>query len=126
MKHVAIDMSPTCGRPPVLSHPNFSLDIHQAQVSNPSRIRANKRNKSAAAYLTDRVGDGEEEDEKNPDHRRRLGPHAEAVARADGLRHDLREQRQSKALNSSIMREQKGGKELRAKGMGESPRQTQG
>lgn len=39
--------------------------------------------------LTDRVGDGEEEDEKNPDHRRGLGPHAEAVARADGLRHDL-------------------------------------
>ena len=121
MKHLAIDMSPTCGRPPVLSHPNFSLDIHQAQVSNPSRIRANKRNKSGAAYLTDRVGDGEEEDEKNPDHRRGLGPHAEAVARADGLRHDLRGQR------AEFMSEgAKGGKELRAKGMGESPRQTQG
>jgi len=114
-------------RPPTCAVPSqFQPDIHQAQGSNPSLIRANKRNKSAAAYLTDRVGDGEEEDEKNPDHRRRLGPHAEAVARADGLRHDLREQRQSKALNSSIMREQKGGKELRAKGIGESPRQTQG
>lgn len=41
--------------------------------------------------LTDRVGDGEEEDEQQPDHGRRLGPHAEPVARADGLRHDLPE-----------------------------------
>lgn len=41
--------------------------------------------------LADRVCDGEEEDEEHPDYGRRLGPHAEPVARADGLRHDLTE-----------------------------------
>jgi hypothetical protein len=68
----------------------------QAQGSNPSLSLSNTTNKSAAAvqqqhvtYLADRVGDGEEEDEQQPDHGRRLGPHAEPVARADGLRHDL-------------------------------------
>lgn len=41
--------------------------------------------------LADRVGDGEEEEEEDPHYGRGLGPHAEAVARADGLRHDLTE-----------------------------------
>lgn len=41
--------------------------------------------------LADRVGHGEEEDEQYPHHGRRLGPDAEPVARADGLRHDLPE-----------------------------------
>lgn len=41
--------------------------------------------------LADWVGDREEDDEEYPDNGRRLGPDAEPVARADGLRHDLTE-----------------------------------
>lgn len=83
----------TCGVPSQFQS-GMAWGIHQAQGSNnPSLIRAKARERigrRARAYLADGVCDGEEEDEKNPDHGGGLGPHAEAVARADGLRDDLR------------------------------------
>lgn len=69
----------------------------QLQGSNSSpkffASKQEQRNRlSQQAHLADWVGDREEDDEEYPDNGRRLGPDAEPVARADGLRHDLRPQ----------------------------------
>jgi len=99
MNQLAIDLYPAPGHPSVPSHPKFRRTIRQAQGSNPSLrlFQARGTNQQPeeqqhVTYLTDRIGDGEEEDEQYADHGRRLGPHAEPVARADGLRNDLREE----------------------------------